>query len=211
MGVVRAVLVEIELARNDPDAAGRHAAALADLVEVSDCPQLRADAALAQGRVAAAQGRPETALARFEEASSSLRPDERPLLHATITLERAFALRDSGDRPAAVDCARAALDGFERLGAARLIDRTLALLRSLDVRTRATGRPPAQAVAGLSERERQVLALLREGLTNAQIAERLFISTKTTEHHVSRVLTKLGVRSRAEAAAVAEAVTIASG
>jgi DNA-binding NarL/FixJ family response regulator len=70
---------------------------------------------------------------------------------------------------------------------------------------------PAQTVAGLSDRERQVLALLREGLSNAGIAERLFISTKTTEHHVSRVLNKLGVRTRAEAAAVAHAAGIASG
>jgi DNA-binding NarL/FixJ family response regulator len=140
-----------------------------------------------------------------------LRADERPLLAATIMLERAAALRDAGDRGAAIDNARAALDGFERLGAAPLIDRTNALLRSLGVRTGAVGRVPAQTVAGLSDRERQVLALLREGLSNAGIAERLFISTKTTEHHVSRVLNKLGVRTRAEAAAVAHAAGIASG
>ncbi len=48
-----------------------------------------------------------------------------------------------------------------------------------------------------------MLDLLRQGLTNAQIAERLYISAKTAEHHVSRVLTKLGVRSRAEAVALA--------
>jgi DNA-binding NarL/FixJ family response regulator len=47
-----------------------------------------------------------------------------------------------------------------------------------------------------------VLALLAEGLTNAEIGARLFISAKTAEHHVSHVLAKLGVRSRAEAAAV---------
>ena len=51
-------------------------------------------------------------------------------------------------------------------------------------------------------REREVLDLLRQGLTNAEIGSRLFISAKTAEHHVGRVLTKLGVRSRAEAAAV---------
>jgi DNA-binding CsgD family transcriptional regulator len=51
----------------------------------------------------------------------------------------------------------------------------------------------------------QVLDLVRAGLTNAEIGARLFISTKTAEHHVGRVLAKLGVRSRAEAAAVATA------
>jgi DNA-binding NarL/FixJ family response regulator len=65
------------------------------------------------------------------------------------------------------------------------------------------GRHPTAVVAGLSEREQQVLALLREGLTNAQIGQRLFIPAKTAEHHVGHVLTKLGVRSRTEAAAVA--------
>jgi DNA-binding NarL/FixJ family response regulator len=48
-----------------------------------------------------------------------------------------------------------------------------------------------------------VLRLLGEGLTNAQIAERLVISPKTAEHHVARVFRKLGVRTRAEAAAYA--------
>ena len=65
---------------------------------------------------------------------------------------------------------------------------------------------PQQAgdvVAALTPRELEVLALVSAGLTNAQIAERLFISPKTAEHHVGRILTKLGVRSRAQAAALA--------
>ena len=56
---------------------------------------------------------------------------------------------------------------------------------------------------GLTPRERQVLAALAEGATNREIAAQLFMAEKTASVHVSRILAKLGVRSRTEAAAVA--------
>ena len=57
--------------------------------------------------------------------------------------------------------------------------------------------PPEEELAALTEREREVLALVAEGLSNEEIAARLFVSPATAKTHVSRAMTKLGVRDRA--------------
>jgi DNA-binding NarL/FixJ family response regulator len=121
-----------------------------------------------------------------------------PLEEGEARLELARALVPQRPR-LAVEQARAARVAFERLGAARHLDEAAALLRELG----APGRPAPRAGGGLTRRERQVLDLLGAGLSNSQIAERLVISPKTAEHHVGRVLRKLDLRSRAEAAAYA--------
>jgi DNA-binding NarL/FixJ family response regulator len=95
--------------------------------------------------------------------------------------------------------ARVALESFERLGAGREVDEAAALLRELGG-PRRTG---AKYLGLLTAREVEVLRLLGEGLSNAEIAARLFISTKTAGNHVSNLLAKLHLRSRQEAAAYA--------
>jgi DNA-binding NarL/FixJ family response regulator len=93
-----------------------------------------------------------------------------------------------------------ALAAFEDLGASRDADAAAALLRHLGVRASRSG---PRNIGRLTKREQEVLGLLGEGFSNPEIAERLFVSRRTVEHHVERVLAKLGVRGRAEAAAVA--------
>ncbi|HYZ11862.1 MAG TPA: helix-turn-helix transcriptional regulator, partial [Actinomycetota bacterium] len=102
----------------------------------------------------------------------------------------------SGDRERAVEEARHALGAFERLGATRDADLAASFLRELGV----GGRTGPKLVGDLSKREVEVLRLLGYGLTNAEIAARLYISTKTVATHVGNVFGKLNVRNRAEAA-----------
>ena len=201
-GALLARLVEAEIALGDLVAAADAAQRLADLASGAEVDGLVGEAELAQGRVAAASGDRATAIAHFERARE--RFADRPFLAGTARLALAESLGAAGDTPRAIDEARAAIAGFERLGAVRAIDRAAALLRRLGapMRTRSADSQD-RAVADLSAREREVLDLIRQGSTNAEIAARLYISPKTAEHHVSRILAKLGVRTRAEAAAVA--------
>jgi DNA-binding NarL/FixJ family response regulator len=121
---------------------------------------------------------------------------ELPLEAARTRFELARALAAS-ESEAAIEYARHALAGFESLGAARDADRAAAFLRSAGVVPR-TG---PKGTGTLTVREREVLALVGAGLSNPEIAARLHISRKTASHHVSSILTKLGLRNRAEAAA----------
>jgi DNA-binding CsgD family transcriptional regulator len=201
-GPLLAALVEVELARGDVDRAQEAADELAALAAGVDLAVLHADAALAAGRVAAATGDLAAAEAAFATAKTHLPADERPLALGTVRLELARALDAGGDRAGAIAEARAALAGFDRLGAVPARDQAAALLRSWGDAGGARPQNAGELVAALTRREREVLDVVARGLTNAEIAQRLYISPKTVEHHVGRVLAKLGVRSRAEAAAL---------
>jgi DNA-binding CsgD family transcriptional regulator/tetratricopeptide (TPR) repeat protein len=112
--------------------------------------------------------------------------------------EAASALADSDQEPQL----RAALTELARLGARPLAAVVARKLRGLGVRGLARGPRPATRAnpANLTAREAEVLALVTQGLRNADIARRLFVSPKTVDHHVSAILAKLGVRTRGEAA-----------
>jgi DNA-binding CsgD family transcriptional regulator len=112
--------------------------------------------------------------------------------------EAAWALADVGTE----QHLRRAFAELEKLGMLAATARVARMLRDLGAPAVPRGRRASTRAhpAGLTVREAEILGLLAEGLRNADIGRRLFISAKTVDHHVSAILAKLGVRSRAEAA-----------
>ena len=115
--------------------------------------------------------------------------------------EAALALAESDDEATVLE----AIDQLQQLGARPAAAVVARRLRERGVRGVPRGPRPAtrENPAGLTARELQVLTLLAEGLRNRQIAERLVVSEKTVDHHVSAILRKLDVRTRGEASAQA--------
>jgi DNA-binding NarL/FixJ family response regulator len=123
--------------------------------------------------------------------------------------ERALELADSGE-PAPMLEALGVLDGIGATAAARVVRLRL---RDLGV-TRIPRARRADALAGpsgLTARQLDVLALLTEGLTNAEIADRLVVSTRTVDHHVSAILTRLGASTRRDAVRMAADLRLVTG
>jgi DNA-binding CsgD family transcriptional regulator len=141
-------------------------------------------------------------------AADAWRAVARPYPVAIAQLRRAETLVEQGERDAAAAQLADVLAAADALGAPWL----RAEAEGLSGRARlplptVDEAPPPEAAGedpfGLTPRERQVLALLADGATNREIGAQLFMAEKTASVHVSRILAKLDVRSRTEAAAVA--------
>ncbi|HZQ81575.1 MAG TPA: LuxR C-terminal-related transcriptional regulator [Gaiellaceae bacterium] len=190
-------LVDALLALGEQERAASVVDRLDELAERSGRPLVTAIAALAEARVAATNA-PRDARAAATSALELFATLGMPYDEADARLELARLLADEVPQLAREE-GRVAFETFKQLGAGRGMDAAAALLREL-------GAPVGGGPRGYGEltaREREVLALVAEGMTNARIAKALFISEKTAGHHVSRILSKLGVRNRAEAAAQA--------
>lgn len=194
-----ALQVDALLALDDKDGAAAVVERLVVLAQVVGNRRAGGRAQLARARVLAARGSNVESIAAFEAALDLLDAVAPQAIETSEThLDLARMLTVEAPDLARVE-AKAALTGFEAAGATHGADAAAALLRSLGDRSRVG----VKGTGVLTDREREVLRLLTQGLTNAEIADRLYISTKTAGNHVSSILTKLGMRSRVEAAAFA--------
>ena len=201
---VLALLAEMQVACGDLPAATRTARNMVELTAADPVDALVGYARQSHACVAAAAGGRGPGLGvvvdELESAIASFARAQLPLECAWARLRLAEIVHAEDPALARAE-ARTAAESFAWLGANIELDRASALLRTLGGRAR-TG---VRRVASLTDREAEVLALVSQGLSNPQIAERLYISPKTVSHHVSNLLAKLGLQSRAEAAAWATA------
>jgi len=166
-----------------------------------DAPWPAACGSWVEGLARVALGEPSAALVCLRRAADRLDGLGLPFQAARARLdwaEVAAAGRADGDhvpadRADAAQAAHRSLAAFDRLGARPLADRARRLLRALGERPAA---PPRTATGELSERELQVVRLVAAGLSNAEIAGRLFISPRTVTTHLQHVYARLGLLSR---------------
>jgi pentatricopeptide repeat protein len=155
----------------------------------------------ALGLLAAVIGRPEEAARHFEDAIEQAgRMGARPWVARS---KYAYAAMLAGtDRQRAIELAKSALEVCEETGMPALEERLTTLLAELGTRPRRgrAGSDGPAAAEMLTPREREVAELVAQGLSNRQIAERLYVSERTAETHVQNILMKLGFTSRAQVA-----------
>jgi DNA-binding CsgD family transcriptional regulator len=185
--------VEVMLAAGDIQEAGAACRELEGIAESAHTGVLGAMAAHARGSIELAEGRAEAALGSLRRAWKVWQQVEAPYEAARVRVLMGMACCALGDKEGGrleLDAARTV---FEQLGAAPDLARIESLTRAVP-----SGRPH-----GLTPRELQVLRLVAEGKTNKVIASELFLSEKTVDRHVSNLLAKLNVPSRAAATAFA--------
>jgi DNA-binding CsgD family transcriptional regulator/tetratricopeptide (TPR) repeat protein len=194
------LLVEVALAGGEAEAAASALDQLRSLSALGTAPVISGTTSYAEAAITPAD-RPDVARAALHAALADFSAAKQPW-HVARTHLALARLVVTSDPPGATAAARAAHAVATRCGFNPIRDESAALLRRLGV---VPPRSSGQMLPSLSARESEVLRALTQGKSNADIAAELYLSPKTVEHHVSRILTKLGARTRAEAAAIAAA------
>jgi LuxR family transcriptional regulator, maltose regulon positive regulatory protein len=191
------LLVRSRIARGDLEEASTALKELREIEPAAGTDPLRASIDVAEGLLAAASGDHDRARPLFEDAIDCFERSGGPFDAALARIELATTLFALGRAEAAEREATKALDPLLELGASGEAERAK---RLLEAATRSTDTGPLKE---LTPREREVLRLITQGLTNGQIAEQLVVSEHTVHRHVTNLLRKLDLPSRTAAAAVA--------
>jgi DNA-binding CsgD family transcriptional regulator/tetratricopeptide (TPR) repeat protein len=195
------VLVRAAIAIGDLGEAARFADVLERRATAHELPVGISRAKAARAEIALAGGDAETAAALALGAAAEQERLGSMLDALPSRLCAGRALAALGRREDAEAELRGVAEEAERREAWRFRDEAASELRRLGVRLKPSAGGPRGAGEELTEREREIAALVAQGRSNKQVAAALFLSEKTIEHHLSRVYGKLGVRSRTELAA----------
>jgi LuxR family maltose regulon positive regulatory protein len=191
-------LVRARVARGEFEEARAALESLREIERLVGTEPLRASTELTEGLLAAGGGDHERARTLLEDAVDRFQRIGAPFEASQARIELATSLAALGRTELAEREATTALDRLLELGAEAEAERARRLLK---VSSRGGGAGPR--LPGVTRREREVLELLAEGLTNRQIAERLVVSEHTVHRHVTNILRKLDLPSRTAAAAYA--------
>lgn len=192
--------------RGDVAGAEDALAALREAAGVVGTPLVIAATELAEGRLAAARGDPEVARKLLEDAADRYRAAGAPFEEARARGVLARTLAALGRKDLARREAERARDRLRELGAEGEVRRMDRLLDGL-----ADAPDEVEPLPELTDREREVLILVARGLTNREVAGKLFISEHTVHRHVANILRKLGLPSRAAAASRAAQTGLLDG
>jgi ATP/maltotriose-dependent transcriptional regulator MalT len=146
-----------------------------------------------QGRISLASGDPDRAAGEFARSLSLFGPDDAILDRAAIHHCLGRLLQARGKRPLAVDQLRSAHDLYAGVGAQPFMRRVEGDLSESGIHEAVRGESSGLS---LTDRERDVAALVARGLTNREVAAELYVSTKAVEYHLRNIFGKLGVTSR---------------
>jgi DNA-binding CsgD family transcriptional regulator len=162
-----------------------------------DRPSVHASALAARGVICAGRGDLGSAVTILERSLHAAQQAPLPFERARVLLLLGRVQRRATHKRAARATLEQAVEAFDRMGARRWAH------NARDELGRIGGRAPARGT--LSDTERQVVALVTQGLSNKEVASALFVTPKAIEANLSRVFAKTGVRSRSELAALAAA------
>ncbi|WP_246631481.1 helix-turn-helix transcriptional regulator [Pseudonocardia nigra] len=185
--------------RGDREGVARCHRLLAGAATQNSTAKVLSALAHASGELGAAYGDPAQASTQFGRAVDLLHGITAPFERGLSQLRRGTALAVQGDRSAAIETITSAYRTARHLGAKPLMRSCATALAQMGEQVdRRLGRLAARSLdpAGLTRREREVLRLLAGGRTNRQIAQELFLSTRTVDMHVRNLLGKLGCSSR---------------